>query len=111
MKLGHVTPSYLPGVTLCDLRECLPDFVCDSIQMALPLFARKLPVFADPQAVMTGVETRSSSPVRIRRDASLQCEGVKAYTLRGRSRVRGRHYVRSSRGLRCAEAVIEGLGQ
>lgn len=112
VKLGHVTPSYLPGVTLCDLRECLPDFVCDSIQMALPLFARKLPVFADPQAVMTGVETRSSSPVRIRRDASLQCEGVKGlYPCGEGAGYAGGIMSAAVDGLRCAEAVIEGLGQ
>ena len=63
-----VTPSYARGVVWCDLREILPDFVCDAMAEALPLLDRKLRGFADPGAVMTGVETRSSSPVRIVRD-------------------------------------------
>ena len=63
-----VKPSYARGVVWCDLREVLPDFVTDALAEALPLFDRKLHGFADPGAVMTGVETRSSSPVRIVRD-------------------------------------------
>lgn len=63
-----VKPSYARGVVWCDLREVLPDFVTDAIVEALPLLDRKLRGFANPDAVMTGVETRSSSPVRILRD-------------------------------------------
>ena len=63
-----VKPSYARGVVWCDLREILPDFVTDALAEALPLLDRKLHGFADPGAVMTGVETRSSSPVRIIRD-------------------------------------------
>ena len=67
-----VRPTYPRGVAWCDLRDCLPGFVADSIAEALPLLDRKLHGFADPAAVMTGVETRSSSPVRIVRGADLQ---------------------------------------
>ena len=63
-----VKPSYARGVVWCDLREILPEFVIDALVEALPLLDRKLRGFADPGAVMTGVETRSSSPVRIVRD-------------------------------------------
>ena len=63
-----VKPSYARGVVWCDLREILPEFVIDSLAEALPLLDRKLRGFANPDAVMTGVETRSSSPVRIVRD-------------------------------------------
>ena len=63
-----VKPSYARGVVWCDLREILPEFVVDALVEALPLLDRKLRGFADPGAVMTGVETRSSSPVRIVRD-------------------------------------------
>ena len=69
---GAVCPSYARGVAWCDLRECLPPFVSDSLAQALPLLARKLSGFADEGAVMTGVETRSSSPVRIVRGEDLQ---------------------------------------
>lgn len=69
---GHpsktVKPSYARGVVWCDLREILPEFVTDAMAEALPLLDRKLRGFANPDAVMTGVETRSSSPVRIVRD-------------------------------------------
>ncbi len=68
----HVSPTYARGVVWCDLRECLPGFVADAIAEALPLLDRKLRGFADAQAVMTGVETRSSSPVRIVRDGRFQ---------------------------------------
>ncbi|GAJ30725.1 NAD(P)/FAD-dependent oxidoreductase [Acidomonas methanolica] len=71
-SLGAVIPSYRPGTTPTDLSRCLPDFAIDAIREALPHFARKLPGFSMDDAVMTGVETRTSSPLRIARDASGQ---------------------------------------
>lgn len=67
-----VAPSYARGVMWCDLRECLPSFVTDALAEAFPVLDRKLSGFASADAVMTGVETRSSSPVRIVRDESFQ---------------------------------------
>ena len=67
-----VNPTYARGVAWCDLRECLPPFVADAIAAALPLLDRRLRGFADPAAVMTGVEARSSSPVRIVREEDFQ---------------------------------------
>lgn len=67
-----VHPTYARGVVPCDLRECLPPFVADALAEALPLLDRRLHGFADPAAVMTGVEARSSSPVRIVREADFQ---------------------------------------
>ena len=69
---GSVIPSYQPGVHLTDLKACLPDYVLDSIREALPVFGRQVPGYDHPDVVMTGVETRTSSPVRIRRGADLQ---------------------------------------
>ena len=66
-KLGAVEPSYRPGVTPADLAACLPDFAVAAMREALLAFDRQIPGFARPDAVMTGVETRTSSPVRIRR--------------------------------------------
>ena len=60
-----VAPTYARGVAWCSLRSVLPAFVADALTEALPLLDRRLAGFADPEAVMTGVETRSSSPVRI----------------------------------------------
>lgn len=70
--LGGVAPTYRPGVTPADLRRCLPGYVADTLRSALPLFDRKLRGFASPEALLTGVETRSSSPVRILRGEDLQ---------------------------------------
>ena len=61
-------PSYARGVVWADLHECLPEFASAALEEALPIFDRKLHGFADPRAVLTGVETRSSSPVRILRN-------------------------------------------
>ncbi|WP_426959911.1 NAD(P)/FAD-dependent oxidoreductase [Muricoccus radiodurans] len=65
--LGEVVPSYLPGVTPTDLSLCLPDFVVAAIREALPAFDRQIRGFAMADAVMTAVETRTSSPLRLRR--------------------------------------------
>lgn len=80
---GEITPSYRPGVRFEDIRRCLPDFVSASIEEAIPLMDRKLHGFADPSAVMTAIESRSSSPVRILRGADGQA------LLRDGSSVRG----------------------
>jgi uncharacterized FAD-dependent dehydrogenase len=69
---GEVIPSYKPGVVLTDLAACLPDYVLETIRMALPAFARQIAGFDRADAVMTGVETRTSSPVRITRGADFQ---------------------------------------
>jgi uncharacterized FAD-dependent dehydrogenase len=70
--LGEVVPSYRPGVRPTDLAACLPDFAVEAIREALPAFDRQIKGFALADAVMTGVETRTSSPIRIRRDGSYQ---------------------------------------
>jgi uncharacterized FAD-dependent dehydrogenase len=66
--LGAVEPSYKPGVTLTDLATALPDFAIDAIREALPAFGRQIKGFDQADAVLTGVETRTSSPIRIKRD-------------------------------------------
>lgn len=65
--LGAVTPSYKPGVRPTDLSFCLPDYAVAAMREALPAMARQLPGFDMADAVMTGVETRTSSPLRIDR--------------------------------------------
>jgi len=70
--LGEVVPSYRPGVRPTDLALCLPDFAVEAIREALPAFDRQIKGFALADAVLTGVETRTSSPIRIRRDDSYQ---------------------------------------
>ena len=70
--LGTIIPSYRPGVTPTDLSACLPDFAVAALREALPAFGRQIPGYDHPDAVLTGVETRTSSPVRIRRGVDYQ---------------------------------------
>ena len=81
--LGNVEPSYKPGVHLTDLtgggdpaRAALPDYAIEAMREALPAFERRIRGFAMPDAVLTGVETRTSSPLRIPRGADLQSVNV-----------------------------------
>jgi len=69
---GKIIPTYRPGVTWTRMDGCLPGYVTDTLRGAIPLLDRKLRGFAVPEAVLTGVETRSSSPVRILRDETYQ---------------------------------------
>jgi len=71
-ELGQVVPSYKPGVTLTDLSLCLPGFAIEAMREALPVFGRQISRYDDPDVVMTGVETRTSSPVRITRGKDFQ---------------------------------------
>jgi uncharacterized FAD-dependent dehydrogenase len=70
--LGAVTPSYTPGVTLTDLTPCVPDYAMAAIREALPAFDRQIRGFAMDDAVLTGAETRTSSPIRIQRNAAYE---------------------------------------
>ncbi len=80
VELGRVLPSYQPGVRLTDLadpkRPSLPGYVLDAIREALPAFERQIPGFAMADAVLTGVETRTSSPLRITRGEDYQSLNV-----------------------------------
>ena len=69
--------SYRPGVVVADLHECLPTYVTDVMERALPYFGRRIKGFDEPQICMTGVETRTSSPLRILRDDDRQSPTVK----------------------------------
>ena len=75
---GSVHASYRPGRVFTDLNEVLPEFVCEAIKEAVPQLGRKLTGFDSPDAIMTGAETRSSSPVRIVRG-----EGGESISLEG----------------------------
>jgi uncharacterized FAD-dependent dehydrogenase len=75
--LGDVLPSYKPGVRMTDLAACLPDYAFAAIREALPMFDRRIPGFAMEDAVLTGVETRTSSPLRIARDENFESVNTK----------------------------------
>lgn len=74
---GEVLPSYKPGVHLTDLAPTLPDYAIAAIREALPAFGKQIRGFDRPDAVLTGVETRTSSPVRITRGENLCSLNVK----------------------------------
>jgi uncharacterized FAD-dependent dehydrogenase len=69
-SLGTVAPSYKPGVKMVSLNSALPDYAITAMREALPVFGRKIKGFDMHDAVMTGVETRTSSPLRIDRDST-----------------------------------------
>ena len=71
-EFGQVKPTYRPGVHLCDLSESLPEYAIAAIREAIPAFDQKIKGFAMKDAVLTGVETRTSSPIRIKRNEHFQ---------------------------------------
>ena len=75
--LGPVVPSYRPGVRPPDLAPLMPDYVIAAMREALPVFGRKIPRYDDPDALLTGVETRTSSPIRITRGTDYQSLNVR----------------------------------
>lgn len=76
-SLGNVQSTYTPQITLTDLRKCLPTYVVEALQEAIPAFGQKIKGFDRPDAILIGVETRTSSPIRIIRDAHFQAIGIK----------------------------------
>lgn len=75
-SLGEIKPSYTPGVTPADLHQCLPEYVTATLKEALADFDRKIKGYARPDALLTGVETRTSAPVRIVRKENMESENI-----------------------------------
>ncbi len=104
---GEVHPSFMPYVTGADLHECLPDFVSVGIGAGLREFGRKLKGFDRPEAVLTGVETRTSAPVRIMRDKGLQALGAAGLFPAGEGAGYAGGIVSAAvDGIKCAEALM-----
>ena len=101
-----VKPTYLPKVKWGDLREVLPERISSVLLAAIPALDRKLPGFADPDAVLTAPETRSSSPVRILRDTSCRSAVVGLYPCGEGAGYAGGITSASVDGIRCAESVM-----
>ena len=108
-KIGSVNPSYKPGYTFVDLRECLPEFVCETMKEGLVLLDKKLHGFAMDDAVLTGVETRSSAPIRIVRDEeTLQSVNVNNLDPSGEGAgYAGGIVTAAVDGIKCAEKIIQ----
>lgn len=109
-KFGKVTPTAKPETAFAELSDIFPDFIVDSIKEGLPLLDQKLKGFSDSDAVITAPETRSSAPVRILRDDSLQCIGIKGlYPCGEGAGYAGGIISAAVDGLHCAEKLIESL--
>jgi uncharacterized protein len=110
-RLGDVVPSYKPGVRLGDLSQALPAYAIDAIREALPAFGRQIRGFDRADAVLTGVESRTSSPVRITRDPqSLQSLNVRGlYPCGEGAGYAGGILSAGVDGIKVAEAVARSL--
>ncbi len=106
-SFGEVKPSYLPGVTGADLHGCLPPFVAQSLEAALPIFGRQIKGFDRRDAVMTGVESRSSSPVRFLRDENGESSVKGLYPCGEGAGYAGGIMSAAVDGIRCAEWVLQ----
>ena len=104
---GSVVPSYQPGVTPASLDQCLPPEIADAMRQGLRLMDAKLHGFAQADAVLTGVETRSSSPIRIPRTETLEAVGLQGlYPCGEGAGYAGGIVSAAVDGIRCAEAVL-----
>ena len=110
-QFGSVQPSYTPGVSLGDLTSALPEYAISAIREALPAFAKQIKGYDLPDALLTGVETRTSSPIRIKRDdstmQSINTQGL--YPTGEGAGYAGGIFSAAVDGIRAAEAVALSL--
>lgn len=112
-SFGEVKPSYAPGVTPSDLSRCLPEFITESMRQGILAMNQKLRGFAAPDAVLTGVESRSSSPVRILRGPDYQSMGLRGLFPCGEGAGYAGGIISAAvDGIRCAEQILlESIGE
>ena len=103
----HIEPSYRPGVIFTELEKVFPEFVTETMREAIPLMDKKLRGFADPGAVLTAPETRSSSPVRIIRDNKMQSNIRGLYPCGEGAGYAGGIMTAAIDGIKTAEAILE----
>jgi len=106
-KLGRVTPSYLPGYKFAKMTDILPKFVTDTMKEALVSFDRKIKGFAMEDAILTGVETRSSSPIRIIRNQDHESNIKGLYPMGEGAGYAGGIMSSAVDGIKTAEKIIE----
>ncbi|MDO4811103.1 MAG: FAD-dependent monooxygenase [Eubacteriales bacterium] len=109
VSCGKVQPSYRPHVVYTDLHDCLPPFVAEALELALPMLEQKIHGYADGDALLTAVETRSSSPVHIVRDANYQCNIAGIYPCGEGAGYAGGILSAAADGMRCAEQLLENF--
>ena len=106
---GSVIPTYRPGVTFCDLHDVLPRKLTNTLEEAIPALDHKLHGYADPEAVMTAPETRSSSPVRILRGKDRQSSIRGLFPCGEGAGYAGGITSAAVDGILCAEALLKSL--
>ena len=105
--IGNIKPTYKPGVTLCNLNEILPEFVSSTLKEGIKYFDTKLKGFANPDSILTGLETRSSSPVRILRNDNLVSNIDGIYPCGEGAGYAGGIMSAAVDGIKCAIAILE----
>ncbi|MCM1133776.1 MAG: hypothetical protein NC340_09935 [Ruminococcus flavefaciens] len=109
-KLGRVKPLYKPSIKFARPEEYLPDFVCESLKTGIREMGRKISGFDNPEAVLTGIESRSSSPVRINRSETLESVSLGGLFPCGEGAGYAGGIVSAAvDGMKCAEAVINKI--
>ena len=108
--VGKVIPSYTPNYRHAAVEEYLPDFICRSLRLGIPEMGKKIKGFDSPEAVLTGVESRSSSPVRINRGDDLQSLSLRGlYPCGEGAGYAGGIVSAAVDGMKCAEEIIRKL--
>lgn len=111
-RFGEVQPSYAAGTAFADIRSVLPMPVCEALKASIVDMDRRLKGFAASDAILTAAETRTSSPIRIERDETLQSVSVKAlYPCGEGAGYAGGITSSAADGLRVAQAIFEGLNR
>lgn len=105
--IGEIKPTYLPGVTLSNLNDILPSFVSDTLKKGIKYFDTKLKGFANPDSILTGLETRSSSPVKIIRNEKFESNVSGLYPCGEGAGYAGGITSAAVDGIKCAIAVLE----
>lgn len=107
-RIGIVKPTYQPGFTLANLNEILPNFVSDTLKQGIQFFDTKLSEFANPDSILTGLETRSSSPVKILRNENLTSNISGIYPCGEGAGYAGGIMSAAVDGIKCAMAMCNG---
>ena len=108
-EFSKVIPTYKPRIKFADLSKCLPEFVTDSLKMALPIFNKKINSFAADDNLLIGVESRSSAPVQIVRDDNFMATKTGLFVCGEGAGYAGGITSSAADGIKCAEKVMEFL--
>ena len=106
-SFGEVKPTYMPGVQFAELHDVLPDFITKTMEEGLAYFDKKIKGFASKDAILTGVETRSSSPVKILRDEKCEANVEGIYPCGEGAGYAGGIVTAAVDGIKCAMAICE----